>query len=129
MKVSLIFLLFFFFSCNLNKTYTNEQQDQPRPEEKYAGINGLLSDTVIHAQKSDLLGLWTDGSSENATFEIRQDSVYYVEQFEAYKYALEDGIIKIHYPDHMFKGRLTFENDEIKIVAEDGSVVFRRFSE
>lgn len=97
-------------------------------KEKYVGVSSLLSDTVVHVQKSDLYGFWTDGSSENATFEINQDSIYYIEQFAAYKYTLEDGIIKIHYPDYTFNGRLTFENDELRIVAEDGGAVFRRFT-
>src|SRR5215204_4350313 len=102
-----MFLLFFFFACNSNESsITKEKQVQSMPKEKYAGVSTLLSDTVVHAQKSDLYGFWTDGSAENATFEIKHDSIYYVEQSTAYKYVMEDGFITIYYPDFVFKGRL-----------------------
>jgi hypothetical protein len=98
------------------------------PNGKYAGVSSLLSDTIVHAQQSNLYGLWTDGSTENATFEIKRDSVYYVEQAATYKFALEDGVIKIYYPDYIFNGRLTIDNDELKIIFEDGGATFRKFT-
>jgi hypothetical protein len=97
-------------------------------KEEYGGISTLLSDTVVHVQKNDLYGFWTDGSTENVTFEIKHDSIYYVDQSEAYKYVLEDGFIKIYYPDFIFKGRVKIDNDELNIVSEDGSATFTRFT-
>ena len=38
--------------------------------------------------KSLILGIWTDGQTENATFEIDKDSIYYVDSFQKFKYQI-----------------------------------------
>jgi hypothetical protein len=129
-KVVLILILFFIFSCNSNKSSSDEEnKSQPIVRGKYEGTASLLSDTVVHTHNSDLYGLWTDGSTENATFEIRKDSIYYVEQFAAYKYVLDEDFITIYYPDTTYRGRLKIVDDELEIVSEDGSTTFKKFND
>jgi hypothetical protein len=128
MRISRIFLLFFLAACNSNDSYTTKkQQEQMRPEEKPTGTSSLLSDTVIRAQERDLYGFWSDGSTKNASFEIRADGIY-AGQSAVYKYVLKEDAITIYYPAFTFKGRLKMENSELMIVSDDGKSSFKRFA-
>ncbi|HEV8506054.1 MAG TPA: hypothetical protein VGQ53_11660 [Chitinophagaceae bacterium] len=72
-------------------------------------------------------GIWTDGSSENATFEIRKDSIYYVDELSSYKYSLVGNSIKIKYPDWTFTGQISFVKDTLIINSKYGKVRYWKF--
>ena len=100
--------------------------------------NIQTGDTTIKAEFADnkqnvtkytdrLKGIWTNGSSENGTFDISNDSIYYVDQFTSYKYELFDDTIKIKYPDWTFVGHLNFSGDTLTIESEDGVTKYWKF--
>ena len=45
-----------------------------------------IKPTQKSINKSLLIGIWTNGRTENATFEIDKDSIFYLESFQKYKY-------------------------------------------
>jgi hypothetical protein len=88
-----------------------------------------VNDNANHTNLPKHVGIWTDGSSENATFDIRKDSIYYVDQFVPYKYSLRGDSIKIFYPDWTFTGAVSFSKDTMIIASEDGTTKYWKFKE
>jgi hypothetical protein len=88
-----------------------------------------VDDNAKQTNQSDLSGVWTDGSSENATLDIRKDSIYYVDQSASYKYSLSNDSIKILYPDWTFTGAVIFNKDTLVIASEDGTTKYWKFKD
>lgn len=59
----------------------------------------------------DVLGVWTTGRTNDASFEIRKDSVYYPGEKHSFKYVLKKDSIKIFYEDYVYSGRVYFVKD------------------
>lgn len=60
--------------------------------------------------KTKILDIWKDFEGENATFEIKPNSIYYFEHSAAYKYILTGDVINIKFPDYTFTGKVSFVN-------------------
>ena len=75
-----------------------------------------------------LIGVWTDGSSENASFDVRKDNIYYVEQFATYRYSFNGDTVKIFYPDWTFTGAVSFSKDTLLIISENGTTKYWKFA-
>jgi hypothetical protein len=88
-----------------------------------------VDDNAKQTNQSDLSGVWTDGSSENAILDIRKDSIYYVDQSASYKYSLSNDSIKILYPDWTFTGAVIFNKDTLVIASEDGTTKYWKFKD
>lgn len=74
-----------------------------------------------------LIGIWTDGRTENATFDIRKDSIYYVEQMKSYRYSTRGDSIKIYYEDYTFNANVYFIKDTLAISSEEGGQILEVF--
>ena len=80
--------------------------------------------------KNSIKGIWTDKSTENATFEIKDKTIYYVDDFATYRYTLKNNIIKIYYSNYTFTGEISFKNDIMFIKHSTGVVTkYVRFKE
>lgn len=74
-------------------------------------------------RKSDTIkGLWTDKSTENATFEIKDKTIYYVDDFVTYKYTYKNNIIKIYYSDYVYEAKVSFSKGVLILKSSDESV-------
>ncbi len=74
-----------------------------------------------------LLGIWTHDTNENATFEIRKDSIYYPDHNGTYKYNLVDDSIKIKFDDFVSVGKIHFVGDTLVIQHTTGTDTFWHF--
>lgn len=73
-------LVILFAACNFVQKDTI--QDNTRTKDTTKEIKQTVSKVANNAKQSNyskLLGIWTDGNSENAVFDIRKDSIYYVD--------------------------------------------------
>ncbi|QIL76320.1 hypothetical protein [Hymenobacter sp. HDW8] len=95
--------------------------------EKGDSIMNSVDKELIDNFNSKILGSWTDSANNNAVFEIRKDSIYYIDQFAAYKYRLRGDSIVIFYPDLKFSGSISFHKDTLIITSIDGSAKFQKF--
>ncbi|MBK0380433.1 hypothetical protein [Mucilaginibacter segetis] len=68
--------------------------------------------------KQKLSGIWTDGNTQNASFNFKGDSVLYVEDRKNYKYALTNDSITIYYPDYTYRAKLAFVNDTMLMISQ-----------
>lgn len=81
--------------------------------------NGSLSNKI--------LGVWTDGNTQNAAFSISRDSILYVKDMTSYKYSLTGDSIKIIYPDNVILGKIGFLGDTLVINSFAESSKFWKF--
>ena len=81
----------------------------------------------INAYGKELKGTWTDGSSDNATFEIKKDSICYVDELSCFKYSLVEDKLKIKFADYLFIGQIKFLKDSLIIMGPDGTTKYWRF--
>ncbi|MBC6610131.1 hypothetical protein H8B15_04320 [Hymenobacter sp. BT507] len=122
-------LLIIITSCNTEQN-TTPVQDILQPTDTTKEIKNAISRRHNIVEKSDsttILGIWKDGNSENATFDIRKDSIYYIDQFATYKYFIIGDSIKIYYPDRAFTGLVSLSKDTLTITSEDGATKFWKF--
>jgi hypothetical protein len=77
--------------------------------------------------KEKILGTWTDSTSPNALFEIRKDSIYYVDQATSYPYILYRDTIKINYGDHVLTGLVVFNKDTMIVESEGENSKYWKF--
>ena len=71
------------------------------------------------SDRSRLYGAWTDGSTENATFDIGKDSIFYLDQMMAFPYRLKGDSLTIVYPDMSFQGTAKLSGDTL-ILSDPG---------
>lgn len=69
-KVFLALSLVAFITCNTSNQI-NQKQDPNKP-----------------VARLDITGIWTSGQSENATFRIDKDSIFYVDALQSFKYLI-----------------------------------------
>ena len=100
------------------------KQEKPvNKRELESGIINGTSETIEIKQKelsknpkitkNMILGIWTNGSTENATFEIKPKTIYYVDDFKDYKYSLKNDTIEINYPDYVYRAGISLRNDTL----------------
>lgn len=72
--------------------------------------------------KTKILGIWRDVEGENATFEIKPNSVFYFEHGTAYKYSLTGNVMNIKFPDYKFTGKVSCVNGTMVIDSKEFGV-------
>jgi hypothetical protein len=78
--------------------------------------------------KSRLKGAWTDGTTDGATFDIKDKTIFYVDEGGEYKYSVNGDMISIRYPDYIYKAKLSFQSDTLIMNSEEyGETKFWRF--
>jgi hypothetical protein len=87
------------------------------------------SDGISPATKDKMLGPWTSEGYNNAVFDIRKDSIYYIEDFASYKYDLTQDSIKIDYPDGAYSAKIYFIKDTLVMRSEDGEAKYWKFTD
>jgi hypothetical protein len=113
----------FFFLCFV---FVNVCKGQIKPAK--AGSPKQIPDNKTQSSLKDKIkGIWTDGNSKNATFDIRDNSIRYVEHFATYKYELSGNTIKIKYPDFVYTSTLSFQKDTLIMTSNGESVKFWKF--
>ena len=83
--------------------------------------------TQENSSNISLIGPWTSGLSDNALFDVRKDSIFYVEDLESYKYILVGDSIKIYYPGYTFSGKVNLQQDTLTITSEGEESRYWRF--
>ena len=76
---------------------------------------------------TSIKGIWTDGSSENATFQINEKTIYYVDELTEFKYSFKNNTLKIFFQDYKFIGVVSFKKDTLLINSNGISRRYWRF--
>lgn len=113
LSIPIILFTFIFFSCN-NLSKENKK--------KMVKDSTELVDTVKTnkvkkvSKKNNLLGIWN--IDDEPVFEIRIDSIYYIDNDRSYKYKLKDSIIFIYYDDFTYKGTISLKKSKQLIMKD-----------
>ena len=96
--------------------------------QKFATKTKQKSIVTNHLRKQ-IIGIWKQKGSINADFKIDNKTFYYVEDFTYYKYSLKGDLIKIYYPDYIYKGKVSFKNDTLILSNDEREARYYRFKE
>jgi len=112
----------FFFTASGNTNHSGQSQDSGNDTIKESNITVTVNAAILKpfTDKKQLLGVWGSENKEPLTVVINEDSIYYTEHFESYKYKLKGDSIFINYPDFVYSGKLYFDNDTLVMESEDG---------
>lgn len=128
MKLLTVLPVLILMACNNARTTQPVEQRRDNSKHQLTDTLKPSANKIEHNISSDdLIGAWTDGGTENATFNIQKNSIFYVDQLTAYKYSLNGDSIKIFYPDWVFSGAVRLTKDTLVIVSEDGTTKYWRF--
>lgn len=83
--------------------------------------NGPKTDIASPELKQKLAGSWTDGTNQNASFDVKGDSIYYTEFTTLHRYDLAGDTIRIQYPYYTYNGKIGFEGDTLVISDGNGT--------
>jgi len=123
-------LLLFLFSLTACKDENTSTQQVLESGKSLEIENSKLKVSKVRKAQNSFVGIWTDGNTQNATFEIKPKSIYYVEHFEDYSYKLENDIIEIKYPDYTYIAKIALRNDTLIMKSEEyGEAKFWRFKQ
>jgi len=128
---SCVISCFLIAGCNAkeNSISKMEMQNQATKNKQRVKAHAEPDNENAINLKKQLLGSWTDESSENALFEVKQDSIYYIDQFKSYKYNLIKDSISIVYDDFTFEGQVQFKKDTLILTTNEYEPQrFRRFT-
>lgn len=89
---------------------------------KHKSIIVVQTQPSLKTDREKIMGIWTNSSTQNAVFDIRKDSIYYVEKFESYKYVLKQDSIQIYYPDFVYTAKLYFIKDTLTMDSKDDGI-------
>jgi predicted small secreted protein len=90
-------------------------------------VNSKQDSAIEKRGTSNILGVWTNDSIENSTFDLRKDSIFYVDLFATYKYSIIGDSIKIYYRNWTFTGMIHCANDTLTIASNDGATKYWKF--
>ncbi len=127
-----IFLfLTLFVSCNQKDTTIEIFSIQIQKNDTTNNPNFTVKKTQLSESiNKKIVGIWTNGSSDNAVLEIKDKTIYYVDQFEDYKYSLNGNQITINYPDYVYKAMIEFKADTLLMISKEyGKVKYWKFKE
>ena len=109
-KICLALSLVALINCN-----TSNQVDNKQDPNKSVAI-------------PDITGIWTSGESENATFQIDKDSIFYVDALQRYKYLIVGDSLIIKFEANDYKCIIAKATKDSLVWMSNGNrTVFWRF--
>ena len=119
-------------ACGSSVSNTKEAVDSVSPLNQNDAE--LIANSVTSSPKSidrsRLIGAWTDGIGDNATFDIGKDSIFYLDEMTSFPYTLKGDSLTIVYPDMSFQGTAQFSGDTLILSdPEFGTTKYTRFKD
>ncbi|PRY05331.1 hypothetical protein CLV24_13011 [Pontibacter ummariensis] len=129
-KIYTFAFVLLLISCSV-KEIENESIDQHQNNTSSPTIESQNSGTQVQFTKEDIKGVWTSGETENASFNIEEDSILFVDAFEYIKYEFRnDTLIYIEDNVPFFKTRvIKADKDSLVISNQDGIRRLWRFKD
>jgi hypothetical protein len=86
-----------------------------------------INNPVHSFEEPAIIGIWTDGQTENATFQITDDSIYYVDSNQSFAYRILGDSITIKFDgfDDAFKIERATKDSLILSMNNERSIFWR----
>lgn len=123
-KVSIIFLLITVSMCFIvckNKSLNTSKIDNTVQNESA----NITKDSIWN----NLVGIWKISGDENSIFQIFDDSIYYTDQGQMFKYQIKMDSILIFYDDWIYRCKYLVLENKLIFEDENGISSFERFQE
>lgn len=79
---------------------------------------------------SNIQGIWTNGQTDNATFRIKKDSIYYVDNFKSFKYEISSDTLIIKFDGYNDVSKiLKIDNDSLILFKNNQRLRFWKFKD
>ena len=126
---NLIPFLIVLSSCNSSVSNSKDSVDNSvNVNQSPKEINLAKGNPTQTMETNRFLGAWTDGTTENATFDIGKDSIFYLNEMTSFPYTLKGDSLTIGYPDMSFQGTAKFFGDTLVLIdPEFGTTKYTRF--
>ena len=122
--------IFVFIGCKKEETASIVKFETKNMSYRDAEINKKVYAINSEITNDKIMGIWTTGESRNATFEIKSNSIYYVDNFKDYRYELNNDTIEIKYSDYTYRAKIFLKNDTLIMKSKEYSLAkYWRFKE
>jgi len=121
-------LLIALTACNNKETIDKETTTDVKDttSAKFYKVD-KKAESNLHEQ---LIGAWTTEGYQNAVFNIKNDSIYYVENDETFPYKLIGNVLTIEYTDDSMSFDVSFIGDTLILKSDrEGNSKYWRFKE
>ena len=127
-------LIAFLIVCSACSSSVTSTYDTADSTSTFSSDAQTISITTEHTKgsidRSKLFGAWTDGSTENATFDISKDTIFYLDAMTAFPYTLIGDTMIIEYPDFIVRASIHFSGDTLVLSdPEFGRTKYTRFQD
>jgi hypothetical protein len=124
----LSFLFLFFLSCN-NDNIINNTGELIKADTVIQLLDTVKTKISIKNSDNLIFGVWRSLNDEDPIFEIKRDSIYYIDQFASYKYSIIDDSITIFYSDYNFKSHIKLIQDTLIFKNAEQTDTYIRFKD
>jgi hypothetical protein len=117
-NVAIIIIALVALSCSSTST-ENKVEENPA-----AGSTGavLKPKGPKNEYENKVLGIWTNGETKHATFEIGKDFINYTDQNKDYRYLLQKDSMTILFESYAYTSKISFEEDTLLMTSKNGEV-------
>lgn len=114
----------------VNNKNTNSTEVAQIADKVTVKVDSVKETPIVDVKQEMLIGAWTDGSSENASFGIDKDSIFYVDAFETYHYKMSADSIFIDFIDWTSEIKVTKLTEDSMVWESDmGKSILWRFKD
>ncbi|HVA99512.1 MAG TPA: hypothetical protein VNG53_11515 [Bacteroidia bacterium] len=120
-----ILFIILFFSCTSSKTNDTNKNNQNIDssliqKNQKKSLKSSSKKSTYEVLKKQILGVWAFKSDLVTDFEIRKDSIYYIDQDKSYKYFLtKDDTLIIYFNGYTTKNLITIKKDNLMMLDSD----------
>ena len=94
-------------ACNNPQT---KQANSPIKQEEQKPLKNALN----------IVGIWAD--EEQPIFEIKKDSIYYIDSDKSFKYEVTDSVLTIFFDSYTYSGIIKQENEQTLLIKDSLNV-------
>ena len=123
-KTTIIIVSLLIAACS--SPTKNEEVVTTVPTPSASNTVAPVSNTINY--KDSLLGNWSDGSDENATIHVMDDSILYVSHMDKYKYMVQNDSLKLYFTNETAVVKMSLKGDTMFWFSKTDTTKLWRFN-
>ncbi len=86
--------------------------------------NALISNKDSIPPINEIYGIYKMPNNDNPVFEIKQDSIFYIDNEITYYYKIQQDSIHIYFDDWIYRAKYSFSHDTLIFVEKDEKKIY-----
>jgi len=129
-----ITVIFFAIDCNINNDNNQNKhfESQVKKDTSLVLLNNKSSNISVNenkVNKNKLKGIWFEEGFNFASFDIQDDSIYFVDYDSLFPYSLENDSLIIFFSHHTGRNKISIFGDSIMILQSGQGETTKYFKE